>query len=33
MSTPAFFQGFLSHECGLFCNVIAAVPDDQGEGH
>jgi uncharacterized damage-inducible protein DinB len=28
MSTPAFFQGFLSHERGLFGNVVAAVPDD-----
>ena len=28
MSTPAFFQGFLHHERGLFANVLSAVPDD-----
>ncbi len=28
MSTPAFFQSFLSHERGLFANVIRAVPED-----
>jgi len=29
MSTPAFFQGFLHHERGLFANVLAAVPDSE----
>jgi len=29
MSTPAFLQGFLGHERGLFCNVVAASPDDK----
>jgi len=28
MSTPAFLKGFLSHERGLFANVLAAVPEE-----
>ncbi len=28
MSAPAFLQGILSHERALFCNVVAAVPED-----
>ena len=28
MSTPAFFQSFLSQERGLFANVLGAVPED-----
>ncbi len=28
MSSPAFLQGILSHERGLFCNVVGAVPED-----
>lgn len=28
MSAPAFLQGILSHEHALFCNVVAAVPED-----
>ena len=28
MSSPAFLQGILGHERGLFCNVVAAVPED-----
>lgn len=27
MSTPAFLHGFLSHERGLFANVLKAVPE------
>jgi len=32
MSTPAFLQGMLEHERGLFCNVVGAVLED-GRGH
>ncbi len=28
MSTPAFLQGILEHEQGLFCNVVGAVPEE-----
>ena len=28
MSTPAFFQSFLTQERGLFANVVGAVPED-----
>jgi hypothetical protein len=31
MSSPAFLQGILSHERGLFCNVVGAVPEDGRE--
>ena len=29
MSSPAFLQGILSHERGLFCNVVGAVPEER----
>ncbi len=32
MSTPAFLQGILGHERGLFCNVVGAVPEE-GRGY
>ena len=32
MSTPAFLQGTLGHERGLFCNVVGAVLEE-GRGH
>ena len=32
MSTPAFLQGILGHERGLFSNVVSAVPEE-GRGH
>ncbi len=32
MSTPAFLQGILGHDRGLFCNVVGAVPED-GRGY
>ncbi len=28
MNSPAFLQGILGHERGLFCNVVGAVPED-----
>ena len=28
MSSPAFLQGILGHERGLFCNVVGAVPEE-----
>ena len=28
MSSPAFLQGILGHDSGLFCNVVGAVPED-----
>jgi uncharacterized damage-inducible protein DinB len=32
MSTPAFLQGILGHDRGLFCKVVGAVPED-GRGY
>ncbi len=29
MSTPAFLQGILEHEQGLFSNVVGAVPEER----
>lgn len=28
MSSPAFLQGILTHERGLFCKVVGAVPEE-----